>query len=384
MSSRSDVGLIALSLLAASLAGCKPENKFVPPPPAEISVATPLQQSVTPFVEQTGNTQAFNTVDLVARVEGFLQSIDYKDGALVKKGDLLFQVDPTIYEAKVKQAEAELASTKALLLQAESEFVRQETLLRQNVTAQTSFDHAKAKRDSSAANVQNNAANLTIAQANLGYTRMQAPFDGVVTNHLISVGELVGSGSATKLATIIQLDPIYVAFNMSEQQVLAIRAKLPERVMTPERLARIPLEIGLMTEQGYPHKGRIDYVAPQLDPTTGTILVRGLFANPERALLPGFFVRVRVPTDLGEKAALVVPDRVIGEDQAGRYLFVVNNDDIVEQRRITTGPLLVGGLRVVESGLNANDRVVVTTNGRAIPGRKVVPKATTIQAPPSK
>jgi RND family efflux transporter MFP subunit len=128
----------------------------------------------------------------------------------------------------------------------------------------------------------------------------------------------------------------------------------------------------------------MEYVAPQLDPTTGTILVRGLFANPERVLLPGFFVRVRVPTDLREKAALVVPDRVIGEDQAGRYLFVVNNDDIVEQRRITTGPLLVGGLRVVESGLNANDRVVVTTNGRAIPGRKVVPKATTIQAPPSK
>ena len=169
---------------------------------------------------------------------------------------------------------------------------------------------------------------------------------------------------------------------MSEQEVLTVRSKLPPPTeRTPSWLQTIPLEIGLMTEQGYPHQGHLDYVSPQLDASTGTIMMRGLFANEDRNLLPGFFARVRVPTEFKENAALVVPDRVLAEDQAGRYLLVVNKDDIVEQRRVTIGALLVGGLRVIASGLKPDDRVVVSTNGQAIPGRKVAPKATTIQAP---
>ena len=147
-----EAGLTAVWLLAAALGGCKPENKLVATPPAEVNVARPLQQNVRPFIELTGNTQAFNAVDLVARVEGFLQGIDYADGAFAKKGDVLFRIEPTNYQAKVKQAEAELASSKASLAQAEADFVRQETLLRQNVTAQNTYDQAKAKRDSAAAN----------------------------------------------------------------------------------------------------------------------------------------------------------------------------------------------------------------------------------------
>jgi RND family efflux transporter MFP subunit len=381
---RCESGLVALSLLTLALAGCKPENQFVAPPPAEVSVARPLQQNVQPFVELTGNTVAFNTVDLVARVEGFLRSIDYKDGTFVKKGDLLFQIEPTTYEAKVKQAEAELDSTKALLLQAQAEFTRQETLLKQNVSAQNTFDQARAKRDSAQANVENNAANLTIAQTNLGYTRVAAPFDGIVTTHLVSVGELVGSSTPTKLSTIIQLDPIYVTFNISEQQMLVIRTKLRAANVPVEGYRKVPIEIGLMTEEGFPHKGTLDYASPQIDASTGTVMVRGIFANPTSALLPGFFTRVRLPTDSGDKAALIVPDRVVAEDQAGKYVLVVNKDDIVEQRRITPGMLLTGGLRVIDRGLTADDRVVVSTNGRAIPGRKVAPKDTPIQAPAAK
>ena len=379
-----DVGLIALFGCAALLVGCKPENQFVAPPPAEVSVAQPLQQNVRPFVELTGNTAAYNTVDLVARVEGFLQGIDYKDGAFVKKSDSLFRIEPTTYDAKVKQAEAELASTQALLVQAQAEFIRQETLLRQSVTAQNTYDQAKAKRDSAQANVENNSASLIIAQTNLGYTKVAAPFDGIVTNHLVSVGELVGSSTPTKLATIIQLDPIYATFNMSEQQMLDIRTRLRAAGVTVDNMKDIPIEIGLMTEQGYPHKGKLDYASPSLDTTTGTILIRAIFDNPNRALLPGFFVRVRVPTDptdKGDKAALIVPDRIVAEDQAGKYLLVVGKDDVVEQRRVTTGMLLPGGLRVIDTGLKPDDRVVVSTNGRAIPGRKVTPKPTTIEAP---
>jgi len=384
MATTSRVGLIALALTAAALGGCKKDNQFVAPPLAEVSVATPLRQSVVPYIEQTGNTQAYATVDLVARVEGFLTAINYKDGQYAKKGDLLFQIEPTTYDAKVKQAEAEVASAKAQLLQAQAEFVRQETLLRQNVSAQNTYDQAKAKRDSAQANLENQSANLVIAKTNLGYTGVTAPFDGIVTRHLISVGELVGASTATELASIVQLDPIYVMFNMSEQDALNIRENLGGRRLTLEQLTKVPLEIGLMNEEGYPHKGHLDYVSPNIDATTGTIQVRGVFDNPDRTLLPGFFVRVRVPVGLGAKSMLVVPDRLLAEDQSGKYLLVVNKDDVVEQRRVKVGRLLVGNLRVIESGLTAQDRVVVTTNGRAIPGTKVAPKQTTIQSASAK
>jgi RND family efflux transporter MFP subunit len=214
---------------------------------------------------------------------------------------------------------------------------------------------------------------------------VQAPFDGIVTKHLISVGELVGSTTATKLATIVQLDPIYVSFNMSEQELLTIRANVKDHRLSLDELAKIPLDIGLMTEEGFPHQGHLNYISPEIDTTTGTILVRGLFDNPPPPdLLPGFFARVRMPAGLGAQNMLVVPNRVVSEDQAGSYLLVVNKDDVVEQRRVKTGQLLVGDLRVIESGLTADDRAVLTTNGSAVPGAKVAPKPTTIQAPPSK
>ncbi len=382
MLNRSLKGWIALPLLAVSLSACKPENKFMPPPPAEISVAPPLQQQVAPFEVLTGNTVSFATVDLVARVEGFLTDIKYVDGALVKKGDTLFVIEQTMYKAKVKEADAGLAGAKAALVQAEAEFTRQETLLRQNVSAQATFDTAKAKRDSARANVENNEGNLIVAQTNLSYTTVLAPFDGIVSRHLITIGELVGNGVATKLATIVQLDPIYVTFNMSEQDVLQVRENLKERRLDVEELSKIPLSIGLMNEDGFPHQGFLNYVSPEIDATTGTILVRGLFSNPTRALIPGFFVRVKVPKGLGATASLLVPNRVIAEDQAGKYLLVVNKDNVVEQVRITTGQLLSGGLVVIKTGLKADDRVVLSTNSRAIPGGKVVPKPTTISAPP--
>jgi RND family efflux transporter MFP subunit len=287
-----------------------------------------------------------------------------------------------MYQAHVKEAQAQLDGAKAKLVQSEAEFTRQETLLRQNVTAQNTYDQAKAKRDSDRAAVESAEGNLTIAQTNLGYTTVEAPFDGVVTKHLVSVGELVGDTTATKLATIVELDPIYVEFNMSEQDVLQIRQNLNRR-LTLEEIQKVPIEIGLMDEQGFPHKGFLNYVSPELDPTTGTILVRGLFQNSDRSLLPGFFVRVHMPQGLGTKMALLVPDRVIAEDQAGKYVLVVNKDNVVEERRVTTGQLLAGGLRIIDSGLKPDERVVLTTSGRAVPGNKVVPQQETIPPPPA-
>jgi RND family efflux transporter MFP subunit len=374
--------LLPFLIAAAVLAGCKSDNKFQPPPPPEIRVALPLQQDVAPYEVLTGNTVAFATVDLVARVKGFLTDIKYVDGAYMKKSDVLFIIEQTMYKANVQEAQAQLEAAQAELVQSEAEFTRQETLLRQNVSAQNTYDKAKAKRDSDRANVENAQANLVIQQTNLGYTTVQAPFDGVVSKHLQNVGQLVGDTTATKLATIVQLDPIYVEFNMSEQDVLRIRANLKRR-LTLEELQKVPIEIGLMDEEGFPHKGFLNYVSPELDPTTGTILVRGLFKNPDHSLIPGFFVRVHMPQGAGTKMSLLVPNRVIAEDQAGPYLLVVNKNNVVEQRRITTGPLLVGGLRVVDSGLKPDERVVLTTSGRAVPGNKVVPQDGKIEPPPA-
>jgi RND family efflux transporter MFP subunit len=169
---------------------------------------------------------------------------------------------------------------------------------------------------------------------------------------------------------------------MSEQDVLKIRSNLDDHRLTVEQLAKIPLDIGLMNEEGFPHHGFLNYVSPEIDANTGTILVRGLFDNPRADLLPGFFTRIQVPLELAAKAVLVVPNRVVAEDQAGKYLLVVNKDNVVDERRITTGQELVGALRVITSGLSADDRVVLSTNGKAVPGGKVVPKETTFPVPP--
>jgi RND family efflux transporter MFP subunit len=375
-------------LAAVMLAGCKEENRFVAPPPPRVGVAVPLRQKVTPYLELTGSTVAFNSVDLVARVEGFLTGINYVDGSLAHQGDLLFQLEQPPYQAKYKQAEASLLAARADLVQAQAEFARQSTLYRQNVTAASTLDTATAKRDADLANVQGQQANLETAGINLLYTRVLAPFDGVVTRHLVSVGELVGATGATKLASIVQLDPIYVTFNVSEQDLLKVRTNLDGRRLTLEEIQKVPIEIGLMDEEGFPHRGTLNYVAPEIDPQTATILVRGIFANPNRELLPGFFVRVRMPMGAPDQNALLVPDRVIGQNQEGRYVLVVGANDEVEQRRVQLGQLQ-GALRVIASGVHADDRVVVTATDRAIPGRKVAPEpaapepAATAAAPPN-
>ena len=368
----------ALVLVLATLAGCKDEqNRFVAPPPAKVGVSVPLQQAVTPYLELTGTMSAIATVDLVARVEGYLTSINYVDGALAQKDDLLFQIEQAPYIAAFKQNEASVLAAQAQLVGAQAEFNRQNQLFHDNVTAQATLDQARAKRDTDQANIEGAQASLQTAGINLSYTRVQAPFDGIVTRHLVSQGELVGVGGDTKLATIVQLDPIYVMFNLSDQDIAHVRTALHNRRLTLEELQQVPVEVGLMTETGFPHRGHLDYVNPELDPQTSTVLVRGIFENKDRTLLPGMFVRVRVPVGPPEANALLVPDRVLGQSQQGRYLLVVTADDEVEQRPVQVGQLQ-GEMRVITAGLKPDDRVVVTSLDRAIPGRKVAPQKTSL------
>jgi RND family efflux transporter MFP subunit len=372
---------LALALLLASgvLAGCKDENKLAEPPPPQVEVARPAAQSVLQYLQATGNTVAVNQIDLVARVKGFLSAIQYQDGAPVKPGDTLFVIEQAPYQAQLQQAQAQLVIAQAKLVQSQAEFDRQLTLLRQNVTAQSTLDQARAKRDSDQGDVTNAQAGVTIAALNLGYTNVAAPFAGVASRHLVSVGALVGTDGNTTLATLVQLDPIYAVFTVSEQDVLRVREALRQRRITPDQYGKVPGEIGLMDEAGYPHKGRLDYISPGLDPSTGTILVRAIFDNPDRALLPGFFVHARVPISPEPVAALLVPNRALGANQQGRYLLVVNAQDVVEQRQVTTGAQY-GALRVIETGLKPDDRVIVTGLSRAVPGRKVVATDTQLAA----
>lgn len=368
---------MSVASAAVVLSACE-QNAFVPPPPPKVEVAAPLQKNITRYIDATGNTAAVKSVDLVARVQGFLQSINYKDGSFVKEGTTLFTIEPETYKLKLEQAQAAEAGAQASVKQAEADYKRQVDLVQKQAVSQATLDTSTSTRDNAQANLQQAQANTRIAQVNYGYTNVAAPFDGVVSAHQVSVGELVGVSSPTQLAVIVALDPIYVNFNVNEQDVLKVREEARRRGMTVEDLRQLPVEVALQTDTGYPHKGTLDYVSPTLNQSTGTIAVRGILKNTDRVLLPGYFVRVRVPLEQ-QQSALLVPDAALGADQAGRYVLVVNGESVVEQRKVTTGPL-DGGLRVIETGLKADDRVVVGGLLRAIPGQKVDPQAKKIES----
>ncbi len=345
-----------------------------------VPVVLPKLQSVTDYVEITGNAAAVNDVKLVARVEGYLDQIHYQDGQFVKKGDLLFTIQQAPYKQQLEQAHAQVLTAQASLLYAKTEFARYTALVKKDAATQTEVDHWAFERASAEAQLLSAKAQVQIDEVNLGYTEVRAPFDGIVGKHLIDPGNVVGGGGQqAALAEITQLDPIYVVANLSEQQVLKIRQNLSQHRLTLADLHKVPVDVGLSDEQGFPHRGTIEYVAPQLDPATGTLLVRGVLPNPDRVLLPGFFVRMRLPMGRVDRNALLVPDRALQTDQGGQYLLVLDSSDVVRQRYVQLGSLM-GALRVVTSGLAPEDRVVVGDLWRATPGTKVTPKPTTIEA----
>lgn len=370
--------VVLLSTLA--LAACGQDNHYVAPPPPRVTVAVPLQQPVTRYLEATGNTAAVNTADLVARVPGFIQEINYQDGALVKKGTLLFTIEPEPYRVKHDQAKAAEEGARSALKQAQAAFDRQAELVGRQAATQANYDQALATRDGSQSTLTQAEVNTRLAALNVEYAHVSAPFDGIVTARQVSAGQFVGT-SPTLLATIIQLDPIYVNFNISEQDVLQVRAEMARRGLTPDDLKKIPVEVGLQSETGYPHRGTLDYASPSVNPSTGTLAVRGVLQNPSRVLLPGYFLRVRVAVGEAQNA-LLVPDAAIGSDQGGRYVLVVDGDNIVAQRKVEIGPR-ADERRVIESGLNAGDRVVVAGMLRAIPGQKVDPQMSPDAAAPA-
>ena len=345
-----------------------------------IPVVTPKSQNVTSYVEVTGNAASVNDVKLLARVEGYLEQIHYEDGQFVKKGDLLFTIQQDQYKDQLQQAQAQVLAAQAALTHAKTEVVRYTALLKKDAATQVEVDNWVYQRASAEAQLLSAKAQVALAELNLGYTEVRAPFDGIVGKHLIDPGNVVGgSGQQAALAEITQLDPIYMVANLSEQQVTQIRQNLNQHRLTFADLHKVPVGVALQGQTGFPLQGTIEYVAPALDPATGTLLVRGILANPDRTLLPGFFVNIRLPMERVSQSALLVPDRSLQEDQGGRYLLIVNKDNVVEQRYVQLGQL-DGALRVITSGLKPDDRVVVGDLWRVNPGTKVTPQLTTIEA----
>lgn len=372
---------VAAALL---LAGCNEQNTFAAPPPAKVTVATPTQAPVTLYAEFTGKTAPSQEVNLEARVQGYLTLIGYRDGEAVRKDRVLFEIEKDQYRDQVALQEAELTIAQAKAANAQTEFDRQADLGQKQVSSQRSVDDARAALDAAKGQVAADEASLALARLSYDYTTVRAPFDGVVTRHLVDVGSLVGSSGPTKLATILRVDPLHVYFNMSEQQQIAMRDALAAqgKTLRDVRESRVepPVEIALAGEATYKYAGTIDYIAPQLDGATGTLQMRAALPNKDVELIPGQFVRVRVPIGRIENA-LLVDDTAVQANQTGSYVMVVGSDNLVAQRAVTTGPV-EGQLRVITKGLNADDKVVIGSLQRAVSGKSVTPVAGAMAALP--
>jgi RND family efflux transporter MFP subunit len=366
---------IVIAIMLALMGG-PVQAQFSGQAPPVVPVVQPKVQSVSDYLEVPGNAAAVAEVKLIARVVGYLERLHFADGAFVRKGDLLITIQQDQYKAQLQQAKAQLQLQQAALLYAKTELVRYTALLKKDAATQVDVDHWNFERQSAEANILAAQAQVAIAQLNLDYTEIRAPFDGQMGKHLVDPGNVVGgNGQQTALAEIIQFDPIYVVANISSQQALQVRANLDQRRLTLEELQKIPVDAALANETGFPHHGTIEYVAPAIDQATGTLLVRGILRNPDRTLLPGMFVTIRLPMGRSVQNALLVPDRALQADQGGRYLLVIGPDNVVQQRYVQLGELL-GTLRVITSGLRPEDRVVVGELWRAAPGTKVDPQLT--------
>jgi RND family efflux transporter MFP subunit len=356
------------ALLAAQLQGCGRGDQGGPPPP-EVVVATVRTGTLPDHREYVGNVRAVDSVEVRARVRGYLTEQLFQDGAAVKKGDVLFRIDPSTYQVALAEAKGELARANAAAERARRDFARAEQLVRDDVASVAVLDARRADRDAAEAEIASAVARVRAAELNLSYTTVRAPISGEIGRAIVDVGNLVGeSGQDTVLAQIVQTDPIHVDFAPTERDRLGVLRNVDEGRF-PARSEGVPVEIVLGDGTHYPHRGEIDYVDPTIEPTRGTVALRARVPNPEARLKPGEFVRVIViRPDVTN--ALLVPERAVQDLQGGNFVLVVKDDDTVESRPVSLGATN-GGMQQITAGVQAGERVVVDGVQKARPGQKV-------------
>ncbi len=352
-----------------------------PPPPA-VTVAKPLVQDLKEWSDFTGQFEARESVEIRARVSGYLESVNFTDGQLVKKGDLLFVIEPRPYEIALDSAKAQLTQSEAQLQLAKVQLDRTSKLLKNDFASKETFDERTAEVQSATASRDNALAAVNQAQLNLDYTRVTAPVAGRVGRHEVSVGNLImgGTGETTLLTTIVSLDPIWLMFNVSEGDGMTYKRLVQKGEIASARDNGIQVEGQLMDEKAWDLKGAIDFVDNQYDRSSGTIRVRASFANPDLFITPGQFGRVRVPMSQ-LKPTILVPDAAVVTDQSTKMLFTVSPDGTVVPKPVELGSVTDDGLRIIRSGITPDDNVIINGLLRARPGQKVTPEQGTVKPP---
>ena len=361
--------------LALSSAGCaRPAAQPAEPPPPKVSVAKVVYRDVTEWDEFTGRLEAVNTVAVRPRVAGYVSGVRFHEGAIVQRGDLLFQIDARPFQAEVDRLTAELARAKATVQRTNSEAQRAERLTAQDAMSREEHDRRASFAAEATAQVDATAAALRAAELNLEFTRVTAPITGRVSRAITTEGNLVssGPGEATLMTTVVSLDPIYAVFDVDEQSFLRYGTLASAGKRANARENGLAIQMALAGDTDFPHAGKMNFLDNQLDADTGTIRARAVFANADRALTPGLFVRLRMPGTKAYDGALVRDD-AIGTDLDKRYVLVVQNDQTIAQRPVTLGPV-VDGLRIVRTGLSNGDVIVVNGLQRVRPGMKVDPQ----------
>jgi len=365
-------GALAVIVVLASALGCG-ENEYVEPPPPVVTVAQPEQRTVTEYFELTGQADAVNTIEIRARVEGWLRAVDFTEGDEVEADQLLYTIEPAEFRAALARAQAVVEQQEASLALMEARLSRLEEALKTRAVSEVEVLEARAERDVAAARLAGARADRERAALDLSYTKIYSPITGQAGLTLVDAGNLVGAGERTLLTSVVQLDPIYATFSMSERDVLEVTENVDPSRSGEDDIRNIPVELARASDKGYPFRGRLDFVDAEIDRDTGTFLMRAIFDNPKPTkLLPGMFTRLRIERRPIEDA-LLVTERAFGRDQAGIYLLTVGEDGVVEQRRVEVG-MTVDGMRVVESGLEPDDWVIVDGILRARPGAKVTPQ----------
>ena len=368
--------LILITLMTMSGCGNQTDSgaKSVQTQPPSVKIAQALIQDVTEWDEYTGRIEAVSSVDVRARVSGYLEKVNFKAGEMVKKDDLLFLIDPKPFKAQLNYAEAELEQAKAKRELAKNDLERAEGLFRGKAISAEEYDaRSKGLREAAAA-VQSGEANVVTARLNLDFTKIRAPIAGRIGRELITEGNLVSGGGAdaTRLTFIVSTDPVYVYVDADERSVLKYRRQSQQNGSDNIGAKKTSAQLALADEAGFPHQGSLDYISPREDTATGTVSLRGVFANPDGLLSPGFFARMRVRGN-APYPAILLPDRAIATDQAQRFVWAVNQDNQVEYRQVILGAH-IGQSRVITQGLKPDEWVVIEGLQKLKPGIKVNPQ----------